>query len=110
MGANAKDLKDLFLELVEVAEWLRALTLSAEEASALLDLWRTCCCSALLAQADRVLAALHARHQRLHAAHVRARARHLAHLPRPAAPRPRRQLRVCARYRARTVVVRLWVV
>ena len=36
--ANAKDLKDLFLELVEVAEWLRALTLSAEEASALLDL------------------------------------------------------------------------
>ena len=36
--ANAKDLKELFLELVDVTEWLRALTLTAEEAAALLDL------------------------------------------------------------------------
>tara|TARA_B110001452_G_scaffold57670_1_gene44725 strand:- start:2797 stop:4056 length:1260 start_codon:yes stop_codon:yes gene_type:complete len=36
--SNSKDLKDFFVELVEVTEWLRSLTLTAEEASVLIDL------------------------------------------------------------------------
>ena len=36
--SNSKDLKDFFVELVEVTEWLRSLTLTAEEASVLFDL------------------------------------------------------------------------
>jgi len=35
---NAKDLKDLFVELVEVTEWLRSLPMLPEEAAALFDL------------------------------------------------------------------------
>ena len=36
--SNSKDLKDFFVELVEIAEWLRSLTFTAEEAAALVDL------------------------------------------------------------------------